>query len=383
MIKNDHFIIKTKVYFDKGSMQMLRCMQGHCALVVSDSIMKELGYLDQARGYLKEAGIGSTAFTDVRPDPDVSIVAKGVEAYEACHADMLVALGGGSVIDTAKAILYFVWQRQKAAGQKFEKPCFIAIPSTSGTGSEVTNFSVITAEGSKNVLIDEFIAPDVALLDSICIQHVPPAVIADTGMDVLVHALEAYVSTDATDFTDALAEKAAELIFAHLKELYDDPANGDARDRVQNASCIAGIAFTNSNLGITHSLAHALGAQFHLPHGRANALMMEAVIAYNADLAGKASNDAAWKYQKMARELNLPARTPREGVVSLLRAIASLKRELGIPHSIQATKKVDVRAFEDAVENMAEEAMHDRCTPTNPVKPTKEDLIALYRKSFD
>lgn len=205
MIKNDHFIIKTKVYFDKGSMQMLRCMQGHCALVVSDSIMKELGYLDQARGYLKEAGIGSTAFTDVRPDPDVSIVAKGVEAYEACHADMLVALGGGSVIDTAKAILYFVWQRQKAAGQKFEKPCFIAIPSTSGTGSEVTNFSVITAEGSKNVLIDEFIAPDVALLDSICIQHVPPAVIADTGMDVLVHALEAYVSTDATDFTDALA----------------------------------------------------------------------------------------------------------------------------------------------------------------------------------
>ena len=244
-------------------------------------------------------------------------------------------------------------------------------------------FSVITAEGSKNVLIDEFIAPDVALLDSICIQHVPPAVIADTGMDVLVHALEAYVSTDATDFTDALAEKAAELIFAHLKELYDDPANGDARDRVQNASCIAGIAFTNSNLGITHSLAHALGAQFHLPHGRANALMMEAVIAYNADLAGKANNDAAWKYQKMARELNLPARTPREGVVSLLRAIASLKRELGIPHSIQATKKVDVRAFEDAVENMAEEAMHDRCTPTNPVKPTKEDLIALYRKSFD
>ena len=382
MVKNDHFFIKTKVYFDKGSMQMLRCLHGHCALVVSDSIMKELGYLQKAQKYLQEAGIGSAAFTDIKPDPDVNIVAAGVEAYEACDADVLVALGGGSVIDTAKAILYFVWQRRKAAGQHFEKPCFVAIPSTSGTGSEVTNFSVISANGTKNVLIDEFIAPDVAILDSICIQHVPSSVIADTGMDVLVHALEAYVSTDATDFTDALAEKTAELIFHHLKKLYDDPANGDARDRVQNASCMAGIAFTNSNLGITHSLAHALGAEFHLPHGRANALMMEAVIAYNADLAGMANNYAAWKYQMMAAELNLPARTPREGTVSLMQAIAKLKRELGIPTGIHATGKVDPELFEKAVEGMAEDAMHDRCTPTNPIQPTKEDLIRLYRESF-
>lgn len=382
MVKNDHFFIKTKVYFDKGSMQMLRCLHGHCALVVSDSIMKKLGYLQKAQKYLQEAGIGSAAFTDIKPDPDVNIVAAGVEAYEACDADVLVALGGGSVIDTAKAILYFVWQRRKAAGQHFEKPCFVAIPSTSGTGSEVTNFSVISANGTKNVLIDEFIAPDVAILDSICIQHVPSSVIADTGMDVLVHALEAYVSTDATDFTDALAEKTAELIFHHLKKLYDDPANGDARDRVQNASCMAGIAFTNSNLGITHSLAHALGAEFHLPHGRANALMMEAVIAYNADLAGTANNYAAWKYQMMAAELNLPARTPREGTVSLMQAIAKLKRELGIPTGIHATGKVDPELFEKAVEGMAEDAMHDRCTPTNPIQPTKEDLIRLYRESF-
>ena len=382
MIKNDHFFIKTKVYFDKGSMQMLRCMEGHCALVVSDSIMKELGYLQKAQKYLQEAGITSAAFTDIKPDPDVNIVAAGVEAYEACHADVLVALGGGSVIDTAKAILYFVWQRHKAAGERFDKPCFIAIPSTSGTGSEVTNFSVISANGAKNVLIDEFIAPDVAILDSICIQHVPASVIADTGMDVLVHALEAYVSTDATDFTDALAEKTAELIFGHLKKLYDDPANGDARDRVQNASCMAGIAFTNSNLGITHSLAHALGAEFHLPHGRANALMMEAVIAYNADLAGTANNYAAWKYQMMAAELNLPARTPREGTVSLMQAIAKLKREVGIPVGIHATGRVDPELFEKAVEGMAEEALRDRCTPTNPIQPTKEDLIRLYRESF-
>lgn len=382
MVKNDHFIIKTKVYFNKGSMQTLRCLEGHCALVVSDSIMEELGYLKQAQEYLQEAGIASTTFTDVKPDPDVSIVAAGVQAYESCHADVLVALGGGSVIDTAKAILYFVWQRYKARGERFDKPCFVAIPSTSGTGSEVTNFSVISANGAKNVLIDEFIAPDVALLDSVCIQHVPKAVIADTGMDVLVHALEAYVSTDATDFTDALAEKTAELIFGHLKALYDDPTNDDARDRVQNASCMAGIAFTNSNLGITHSLAHALGAEFHLPHGRSNALMMEAVIEYNADIAGSANNYAAWKYQKMAAELNLPARTPREGTVSLLRAIEQLKRDLGIPQGIHATGKVDPELFEKVVEDMAEDAMHDRCTPTNPIQPTKKDLVRLYRKSF-
>jgi alcohol dehydrogenase class IV len=265
---------------------------------------------------------------------------------------------------------------------RFDKPCFVAIPSTSGTGSEVTNFSVITANGAKNVLIDEFIAPDIALLDSICIQHVPPAVIADTGIDVLVHALEAYVSTDATDFTDALAEKAAELIFAHLKSLYDDPADDNARDRVQNASCIAGIAFTNANLGITHSLAHALGAQFHLPHGRANAMMVESVIAFNADLSGTADNDAAWKYQKMAEELNLPSRTPREGTVSLIRHIRQLKQELGMPRGIQETGKVDPTEFERAVEHMAQEALRDRCTPTNPVQPTKDDLIRLYRESF-
>ena len=191
MIQNDHFIIKTKVYFNKGSMQMLRCMKGHCALVVSDGIMQELGYLKMAQGYLKDAGINSAAFTGVKPDPDVNVVAAGVEAYESCNADLLVALGGGSVIDTAKAILYFVWERHKAKGEKFEKPCFVAIPSTSGTGSEVTNFSVISANGAKNVLIDEFIAPDVALLDSTCIRNLPKAVIADTGMDVLVHALEA------------------------------------------------------------------------------------------------------------------------------------------------------------------------------------------------
>ena len=382
MINNDHFIIKTKVYFNKGSMQMLRCLEGRCALVVSDSIMTELGYLKQAQDYLMEAGIASSTFTDVKPDPDVNVVAAGVDAYEACNADVLVALGGGSVIDTAKAILYFVWQRHKAKGDRFEKPCFVAIPTTSGTGSEVTNFSVISANGAKNVLIDEFIGPDVALLDSTCIQHVPKAVIADTGMDVLVHALEAYVSTDATDFTDALAEKTAELIFGHLKSLYDDPANDDARDRVQNASCMAGIAFTNSNLGITHSLAHALGAEFHLPHGRANALLMESVIEYNADIAGTANNYAAWKYQKMASELNLPARTPREGTVSLLRAIAQLKRDIGIPQGINATGRVDPELFEKAVENMAEDAMNDRCTPTNPVTPTKKDLVRLYRKSF-
>ncbi len=382
MIKRDHFIIKTKVYFNKGSMQMLKCMKGHCALVVSDSIMEELGYLEQAREFLREAGISSAIFTDVRPDPDASIVAAGVKAYEACHADVLVALGGGSVIDTAKAVLYFAGQRSMARGERFEKPCFIAIPSTSGTGSEVTNFSVISANGAKKVLIDDDISPDVALLDSICIQHVPPAVIADTGLDVLTHALEAYVSTDATDFTDALAEKTAELIFGHLKTLYDDPSNSDARDRVQNASCIAGVAFTNANLGINHSLAHALGAAFHLPHGRANALMMEAVIEFNADLAGGANNDAAWKYQKMAENLNLPARTPKEGTVSLLRAIGWLKRELGIPQGIHATGRVDPELFEKVVEGMAEEALHDRCTPTNPVQPTKEDLLRLYRKSF-
>lgn len=377
----DKFKLKSKVYFNKQSIQLLEQIKGTRAFIVSDSIMDKLGYLQKAIDYLGKAGISSVVFSEVRPDPDVKVIAEGMKLYGDSNADVLIAIGGGSAIDTAKGILYFAWKMENTAGREMKKPLFIAIPSTSGTGSEVTDFSVITSEGGKVCIVDEFIAPDIAILDSTCIQHVPQRVAVDTGIDVLVHAIEAYVSLKATDFTDALAEKAIKLIFENLEKLYKDVTDSDARDRVQNASCMAGMAFTNANLGINHSLAHALGGNFHLAHGRSNALLLSAVMEYNADLRQNAKGYAAERYAKLAKVMGLPAWTVREGAVNFMQAVSKLKKSLGVEDNIRALG-IDRKEFENALEQMAQAAMNDLCTPTNPRQPVKEELIEIYRKCY-
>lgn len=343
--------------------------------------MEKLGYLQTTLDYLNIAGISSTVFTGVRPDPDVKVIEEGLKPYIKSSADVMVAIGGGSAIDAAKGILYFARMLGNAASTETKKPLFIAIPSTSGTGSEVTDFSVITYEGEKICIVDDFITPDIAILDSTCIAHVPQRVVVDTGIDVLVHAIEAYVSIKATDFTDALAEKAIKLIFENLEKLYKDVTDPDARDRVQNASCMAGMAFNNTGLGINHSLAHAFGASFHISHGRSNALMLSAVMEFNADLGGSANSYATERYAKLAAVLQLPARTRREGSVSFISAINRLKKVLGVEDNIRALG-INQAEFESSLGQMAETAMLDRCTPTNPRQPSKEDIIQIYKKCY-
>lgn len=375
------FLLKTKVYFNDESLKRLRGIRGSHAFIVSDTVMETLGYLKQVIDYLQEAGISSTVFTGVRPNPDAKVVADGLKLYMEASPDVLIAIGGGSAIDTAKGILYMAYQFGNREKMEFNKPLFLAIPSTSGTGSEVTDFSVITTEGEKVVVIDEVITPDIAILDPTCLQHVPQHVVADTGIDVLVHAIEAYVSNKANDFTDALAEKAIKLIFDNLVTLHQNPKDLNARERVQNASCLAGMAFTNAGLGINHSLAHAFGEAFHVSHGRSNAFFLNAVIEYNAELVGSANNYAAEKYAKIASILQLPARTKREGVVSLLLEVNHLKKSLGIENNIQA-HGIDGTEFENALSKLAQTALGDRCTPTNPKQPLKEDLIKVLRKCY-
>ncbi|MGI6751803.1 MAG: 1-propanol dehydrogenase PduQ [Anaerovoracaceae bacterium] len=375
------FILKSKVYFNMQSIRLLEEVQGTRAFIVSDSIMEELGYLQIAIDHLAKAGISATTFTGVRPDPDIKVVADGTKLYINSQADVLIAIGGGSAIDAAKAILYFASNMTPPKDLKFSKPLFIAIPSTSGTGSEVTNFSVITSDEGKVCIVDEFIAPDIAILDSTCLKHVPPRVVVDTGIDVLVHALEAYVSTKATDFTDALAEKAIKLVFGNLVDLYNDIQNATLRDRIQNASCMAGMAFTNANLGINHSLAHALGGTFGISHGRSNALMLTSVIEYNANLMGSADTYGAQRYAELADMLKLPARTRREGVASLINQIKLLKKDLGIEDGIRHLG-IEKDAFEKSLDDMVESALIDRCTPSNPRTPSKEDLISIYKNCY-
>lgn len=381
MTIEDQFILKSKVYFNNESLKILKRISGSRAFIVADSIMETLGYLQKTIDYLGEAGIITQAFLGVRPDPDTVLITEGMKQFQESEADILVAIGGGSAIDTAKAILYCTYKLQQAEGLDYQKPLFIAIPSTSGTGSEVTDFSVVTSQGEKICIVDEILSPDIAILDSTCIQHVPQRVIADTGIDVLVHAVEAYVSKKATDFTDALAEKAIKLIFEHLETLYHDTGNTQARDHILNASCMAGMAFTNTGLGINHSLAHALGGTFHIPHGRANGLLMKRVMEYNADLAGKADSYATERYARLAALLNLPSRTKREGAVNFIQAVDKLKKALGIEASIHSLG-IDQSQFEQALESMAEAALLDHCTPTSPKEPSKDDLIQIYIKAY-
>lgn len=223
--------------------------------------------------------------------------------------------------------------------------------------------------------------PDVAILDPTLVSSVPPGVTADTGMDVLCHALEAYVSRNASDFSDALAEKAVRLVFDWLPGCWRQGNSLDARAKMHSASCIAGMAFTNAGLGITHSLAHALGAAFHIPHGRANALLMAHVVAFNAGFSGCCDNSAARRYAALAGMLGLPAATTREGVASLLLAITTLRDSLGIPASLSAAG-IGREALEARLPEMVALAGADRCTPTNPLAVDARTLTALYRHAF-
>lgn len=374
----NQFTLKTKIVMNRGSLATLKTISGQTALIVADKIIDQLGYLEKVTDYLAEAGIRSMTFSEVKPDPDTAVIAAGMTIYQELKPDIVIAIGGGSAIDAAKGIFYSAAQMSQEA---IERPYFIAIPSTSGTGSEVTNFSVITAEDQKVVIVDEYLSPDLAILDSSCINQLPQRVVVDTGLDVLTHATEAYVATNGTDFTDALAEKAISLVFQHLPILFEDIGNDESRDRVHNASCLAGIAFNNAGLGIVHSLSHAIGGRFHLPHGRCNALLLEKVIAYNAQLAGNAETKAAEKYAQLAKMLGLPARTVREGVVSYLDAISQLKKQLGVETGLSqlGLKEED---YLEAVPEMAKVALTDRCTPTNPVSPTMDHLETIYQMIY-
>lgn len=379
MIKiNQEFSLKTKIICGQGSLKELKKLEGRTAMIVSDKIIEEIGYVETIKGYLTQAGLSSHVFTDVRPDPDTKVLADGLKMLQQVKPDVLIAMGGGSAIDAAKGILYSTYQM---LGDSFKKPYFTAIPTTSGTGSEVTDFSVITAEGDKIVLVNKYMAPDLAILDSDCVASVPRKVVIDTGMDVLTHATEAYVANDATDFTDAMVEKTIRLLFENLPLLVEDIGNEQARNHVHNASCMAGIAFTHAGLGINHSLAHAIGGTLYLPHGRCNALLLEEVIAFNGDLEKSANNYAAKRYAKLAELLDLPARTVREGLVSYIDAVRKLKEQLAIESGF-ASLGVDEEVYQTAIENMAEAAMLDRCTPANPIKPTKEELIKIYRTVY-
>lgn len=374
---------KTELYVGKGALQQLSHYKNEHILVVADPFLKTSGTLDAILANFDDSN-DIVVFTDIVPDPPIETVVAGIKSAGDKPISIVLSIGGGSAIDASKAMYYFA-KKQGA----FSEAILIAIPTTSGTGSEVTDFSVITDadKGTKYPLVTSEILPDVAILDADLVMSLPSNITADTGMDVLTHAIEAYVSTEATDFSDALAEKAIKLVFEYLPKAYKNGQDVEAREKMHAASTLAGMAFNTAYLGINHSLAHAAGAKFHVPHGRLNSILMPHVIQYNAgiDLNNRgrqaADKTVASRYQDIAKLLGCSASSPVSGVRQLVEAIKKLQRKLEMPTSLREYGvKADV--FAQYKVEISEAALHDGCTPTNPRVPTAEELLKVLEKAF-
>ena len=374
---------KTELHVGKGALQQLSHYKNEHILVVADPFLKTSGTLDAILANFDDSN-DIVVFTDIVPDPPIETVVAGIKSAGDKPISIVLSIGGGSAIDASKAMYYFA-KKQGA----FSEAILIAIPTTSGTGSEVTSFSVITdaERGTKYPLVTKEILPDVAILDADLVLSLPGNITADTGMDVLTHAIEAYVSTKATDFSDALAEKAIKLVFEYLPKAYKNGQDVEAREKMHAASTLAGMAFNTASLGINHSLAHAGGAKFHVPHGRLNSILMPHVIQYNAGIEFNNRNrqatdkTVASRYQDIAKLLGCSASSPVSGVRQLVEAIKKLQRKLEMPTSLREYG-VKADAFAQYKVEISEAALHDGCTPTNPRVPTAEELLKVLEKAF-
>ena len=392
------FTLPRDLYHGKGALEALKTLPRKRAMVcVGGGSMKRFGFLDKVISYLKEAGMEVSTFEGIEPDPSVTTVMKGAEAMEKFQPDWIVAIGGGSPIDAAKAM----WIKYEYPEITFEQMCkvfgipplrkkarFCAISSTSGTATEVTAFSVITDydKGIKYPLADFEITPDVAIVDPELAETMPKKLVAHTGMDAMTHAIEAYVSTCNCDFTDPLALHAIEMIQANLIGSYQ--GDMEKRDAMHNAQCLAGMAFSNALLGIVHSMAHKTGAAFadygaHIIHGAANAMYLPKVIAFNAK-----DETAAKRYAVIADKMNLGGSTVEEKVRLLIAALRKMNEALNIPQCIQHYGAdsypceqgfVPENVFLDRLPEIAKNAIADACTGSNPRIPSQEEMEKLLK----
>lgn len=393
------FTLPRDLYHGAGSLETLKTLTGKKAIVVvGGGSMKHFGFLDKAVAYLKKAGMEVQLFEGVEPDPSVETVMKGAEAMRQFEPDWIVAMGGGSPIDAAKAM----WVFYEYPNTTFEeiitpfsfptlrtKAKFCAIPSTSGTATEVTAFSVITDyhKGIKYPLADFNITPDVAIVDPELAETMPKKLIAHTGMDAMTHAIEAYVSTLHCNYTDPLALHAIKMIHNNLKKSYD--GDMDARAAMHDAQCLAGMAFSNALLGIVHSMAHKTGAAYagdHIIHGCANAMYLPKVIKYNSK-----NREAAERYAEIASFIGLSGATTEAKVNALIAELRAMNDQLDIPQGIKNygksgvkadTSIIDEKEFLEKLPEVAKNAIADACTGSNPRQPSQEEMEKLLKACY-
>ena len=404
------FKVPNKIFFERGSIQYLEVMRDISRVfIVCDPAMVKLGYVDKILYYLRKRKnrVHCEIFSDVEPDPSFDTINKGVAMMNSFNPDCIIALGGGSSMDAAKGMWLLYEQPDVDLGalkEKFmdirkrvykieqlgEKAKLVAIPTTSGTGSEATSFAVISdkQKNMKYPLADYALLPTIAIVDPDLVSTLPKTVVADTGMDVLTHAIEAYVSNMASDFTDGLAIKAIELVFEYLERSYKDPTDMLAKEKMHNASTIAGMAFSNAFLGINHSIAHKIGGEYHVPHGRANAILLPYVIKYNATMPTKFVSFPKYeyfiadqRYADIAKRLGLKADTTKQGVESLINAIKDLMTKLDMNHSFK-DEGIDEKDYMSKVSELADKAFSDQCTTANPKLPLVEELEEILKDSY-
>ena len=403
------FKVPSKIYFERDSIQYLQKMKDvEKVMIVTDDAMFKLGFVHRVieQLSLRPKKVTYTIFSDVEPDPDITTVERGAALMREFQPDTIIALGGGSVMDAAKVMWMFYEQPQvdfRDLVQKFmdirkrafrfpelgKKAKYVGIPTTSGTGSEVTPFAVISDKKNnrKYPLADYSLTPTIAIVDPAFVLTVPASVTADTGMDVLTHAVEAYTSTLANDYTDGLALQAIKLVFENLESSVKN-ADFESREKMHNASTMAGMAFANAFLGMSHSMAHKIGGFFHTVHGRTNAILLPYVIRYNGTRPAKAATwpkynyyKADVKFQDIAKMLGLPASTPEEAVDALAKAVYDLGVRVGIDMSIKG-QGVDEKEYMDTVEEIAYLAYEDQCSPANPRLPMVADMMEILQDAY-
>ena len=408
------FRMPEKVYFKYGclpvALRELKELGKKKVFIVTDKILYEMGFTDHVTKVLDEMGIEHTVYFDVEPDPTLATARKGAAEMASFQPDTIIALGGGSPMDAAK----IMWVLYEHPQERFEdlamrfmdirkrvyafpkmggKALFVAVPTSAGTGSEVTPFAVITDENTdiKYPLADYELTPDIAIVDAELMKDMPKSLTSASGIDALTHALEAYVSVLASEFTNGLALEAIRLIFKYLPDAYAQGAsNLKAREKMAHASTIAGMAFANAFLGVCHSLAHKLGASHHVPHGVANGMLITEVIRFNAvDNPRKQAAfpqykypNAKWRYARIADYLNLGGKDETEKIELLIKAIDELKAKIGIPKSIREFGVTEAR-FYATIDTMAEQAFDDQCTGANPRYPLISELKQIYIKAFE